>query len=115
MANQNIQILSSPGARDGSKILHVKGPLNIHTIFDFQTALRAETSPALIIDFAEVPYIDSTGLGAMVGAHLAAQKGNRKLAFAAMNAQVKALLDMTHVSQFFSSYSTIHDAESAVS
>ena len=115
MPNQNIQIVTAPGTRDSCKILRVKGPLNIHTIFDFQSALRAETSPALIIDFTEVPFIDSTGLGAMVGAHLAAQKANRKLAFAAMNTQVKALLDMTHVSQFFSTYPTIHDAETAVS
>jgi anti-sigma B factor antagonist len=115
MSNQNIQIVAFPGSHDGCKILRVKGPLNIQTIFDFQTALRAETSPALIIDFTEVPFIDSTGLGAMVGAHLAAQKANRKLAFAAMNTQVKALLEMTHVSQFFSAYPTIHDAERAVS
>jgi len=113
--SNHIQIVASSGSSDAYKILHVKGPLNIHTIFDFQSALRAETSPALIIDFTEVPFIDSTGLGAMVGAHLAAQKANRKLAFAAMNTQVKALLDMTHVSQFFSTYPTIHDAETAVS
>ena len=115
MPNQNIQIVTSSGSREGYKIVHVKGALNIHTIFDFQSALRAETSPALIIDFSEVPFIDSTGLGAMVGAHLAAQKANRKLVFAAMNTQVKALLDMTHVSHFFTTYPTIHDAEAAVS
>ena len=115
MSNQNIQIVASPGSRDGYKILHVKGPLNIHTIFDFQSAIRAETSAALIIDFAEVPFIDSTGLGALVGANVAAQKANRKIAFAAMNPQVKALLEMTHVSQFFKEYPTIQDAERAVS
>jgi anti-anti-sigma factor len=115
MSNHNIQILASAGSTDGYKILHVKGPLNIHTIFDFQSALRAETSPALIIDFAEVPFIDSTGLGAMVGAHLAAQKANRKIAFAGINTQVKALLDMTHVTQFFTTYPSIRDAELAVS
>jgi len=115
MSTQNIQIVSSSGTSDGYKILRVKGPLNIHTIFDFQSALRAETSPALIIDFSEVPFIDSTGLGALGGVHVTAQKANRKLAFAAMNSQVKALLEMTHVSQFFNTYPTIHDAEAAVS
>ncbi|MGD0963759.1 MAG: STAS domain-containing protein [Candidatus Acidiferrales bacterium] len=114
MPNENLQIVTSPGSRDGSKILRIKGPLNIHTIFEFQNALRAESSSTLIIDFAEVPFIDSTGLGAMVGAHLAAQKVNRKIVFAAMNSQVKALLDMTHVSQFFNTYPTIDDAETAV-
>jgi len=114
MASENIQIVTSAGARDGQTILRIKGPLNIHTIFDFQTAVRAETSPVLIVDFSEVPFIDSTGLGALVGAHLTAQKSNRKLALVAMNTQVRALLDMTHVSQFFKAYSTVQDAEAAV-
>ena len=115
MPNQNIQIVALPGSRDGFKVLHVKGPLNIQTIFDFQSALRAEMSPTVIIDFAEVPFIDSTGLGALVGAHVAAQKAGRKLAFAAMNPQVKALLEMTHVSQFFPTFPTIQEAETGVS
>ena len=88
--------------------------MNIHTIFDFQSALRAETSPALIIDFTEVPFIDSTGL-APWSELISPHKSESEAAFAAMNTQVKALLDMTHVSQFFNTYPTIHDAETAVS
>lgn len=116
MQNNTIQIVTTPGPRDSSyKILHLNGPLNIHTIFDFQTALRAEQAPALIIDFSDVPFIDSTGLGALVGAHLAAQRANRKLAFTSMNPQVQALLDMTNVAQFFKTYASVGDAEAAVS
>jgi anti-sigma B factor antagonist len=115
MVNENIQILTSAGGREGQTILRLKGPLNIHTIFDFQTAVRADTSPVLIVDFSDVPFIDSTGLGALVGAHLTAQRSNRKLALVAMNTQVKALLDMTCVAQFFTAYPSIQDAEAAVS
>jgi anti-sigma B factor antagonist len=115
MGSQNIQIVTSAGAHDGQKIMRLKGPLSIHTIFDFQTAVRAETSPTLIVDFSEVPFIDSTGLGALVGVQLTVDKSNRKLALAAMNPQVRALLDMTKVSQFFKAYPTIQDAETAVS
>jgi anti-sigma B factor antagonist len=113
MLKENIQIVSSAGARAGQTILRLKGPLNIHTIFDFQSAVRAESAPVLIVDFSDVPFIDSTGLGALVGAHLTVQKANRKMALVAMNAQVKALLDMTNVSQFFKSYPTIQEAEAA--
>jgi anti-sigma B factor antagonist len=111
--DQNMQIVTSAGTRDGQKIMRLKGPLSIHTIFDFQTAVRAETSPTLIVDFSDVPFIDSSGLGVLVGAHLAAQKSNRKLALTAMNPQVKALMDMTKVGQFFCAYPTIQDAEAA--
>ncbi len=115
MAIHNMQIITSAGARTGQKILHLKGPLNIHTIFEFQTAVRAETSPTVIVDFTDVPFIDSSGLGALVSAHLHAQKANRKVALAAMNSQVKALLDMTNVGKFFCAYPTIQDAEAAAS
>jgi anti-sigma B factor antagonist len=115
MVNEKIEIVASSGMADGQRILRLKGPLNIHTIFDFQTAFRSETAPVVILDFSDVPFIDSTGLGALVGAHLTAQKTDRKLALTAMNAQIKALLDMTHVSQFFKAYPTIQEAEAALS
>jgi anti-sigma B factor antagonist len=115
MANENMQIVASPGAHDGQKVLQLKGPLNIHTIFDFQNAVRSDSSPVLIIDFSGVPFIDSAGLGALVGAHIASQKANRKLALVAMNTQVKALLEMTQVGKFFRTFPTLQEAQSAVS
>ena len=70
MPAENLQIVSSQGAREGqTMILSLKGPLNIHTIFNFQNAVRAETASAVIIDFSGVPFIDSAGLGALVAAH----------------------------------------------
>ena len=109
-----IQIVASEGSRAGQRILSLTGPLNIQTIFDFQTAMRAETSPALIVDFSGVTFIDSAGLGALVGVCVAAQKANRKVALAAMNTQVRALVEMTHVDKFFRTFPTIQDAEAAI-
>jgi anti-sigma B factor antagonist len=114
MPAENLQIVSSRGAREGQVILSLKGPLNIHTIFNFQAAVRAESSPALIVDFSGVPFIDSAGLGALVAAHVSARKANRKLVFAMMNTQVMALIEMTHLKQLFRIYPTIEDAESAL-
>jgi anti-anti-sigma factor len=114
MSKENLQIISSPGDREGLRILHLKGSLNIQTVFTLQDALKKETSPALILDFSAVPFIDSAGLGALVAAHVSSQKAMRKLAFAEMNAQVEALIDMTHVSQLFKTYSTVKDAEAAL-
>jgi len=106
-----MQILLSEGAREGQRILSLKGPLTLHTTFDFQSAARAETSPALIIDLTDVPYVDSAGLGALVGAQVTTQKANREIAFVGVNARVKALMDMTHVTQVFRVYPSIQEAE----
>jgi anti-sigma B factor antagonist len=114
MTNENLQIVATPGAREGQRILEVKGALTIHTVFGFQDAVRRETAPALILDLSGVPYIDSAGLGALVASYVGAQKSSRKLAFAGLNKQVKALADMTHVSQLFQTYPTVKDAEAAL-
>ena len=109
-----MQISASQGARDGQKVLSLKGPLTIQTTFDFQNAVRAETSPGLIIDLSDVPFVDSAGLGALVGAHVTAQRANRQVAFVGVNSRVKALMDMTHVSQLFVVYTTVQEAEASL-
>ncbi|HXO04676.1 MAG TPA: STAS domain-containing protein [Candidatus Sulfotelmatobacter sp.] len=114
MQNENLQIVVSAGIREGQKIMHLKGPLNLHTVFGFQSAVRAETSPGLILDFAGVPFIDSAGLGAVVGAYVAAQKVQRKLVVAALGAQVKTLIEMTKVSDLIKPYDTVAEAEEAL-
>ncbi|HTW25047.1 MAG TPA: STAS domain-containing protein [Candidatus Baltobacteraceae bacterium] len=109
-----MDIVTTVGTREGQKVLTLKGPLTIHTIFDFQSAVREQSTSALIIDFSNVPFMDSAGLGALVGARVALQKANRPLAIAALNTQVKALLDMSKVSPFFRIFSTVEEAQGAL-
>lgn len=109
-----LQIVATPGARPGTKVLTLQGPLTIRTIFDFQNAARTETDPTLIVDFSGVPFIDSAGLGALVGACVTSKKAGRKLVFAGMNEQVNALVDMSHLRQFFSTFATVEEAQAAV-
>jgi anti-sigma B factor antagonist len=115
MPIETIQLIVSPGSRDGLSILTLKGSLTIHTIFDFQNTVRAESAPALVIDMAAVPFVDSAGLGAMVGAVVTLNKANRKIAFAGMNDKVLALVNMSHLTQVVRNFATVQAAESAVS
>jgi anti-anti-sigma factor len=55
----------------------------------------------LIIDFAEVPYIDSTGLGFLAGARVTAQNAGARIVLSELNAHVRKILNDVNLTQFF--------------
>src|SRR5690348_8875846 len=55
----------------------------------------------VIIDFADVPYIDSTGLGFLAGARVTAQNAGARIVLAELNTHVRKILDEMNLTQFF--------------
>jgi anti-anti-sigma factor len=56
----------------------------------------------IVLDFADVAYIDSMGLGALVGLKVSAiNHGYCTLAFGNISKQVEALLHVTHLMEMF--------------
>jgi anti-sigma B factor antagonist len=115
MPNENLQIVSSDGSGAGQKILTLKGPLSLQTLFGFHDAVRADSPAVLILDLSAVPYVDSAGLGALIAAHVAAHRNSRRLGIVGINKQIQALMDMTHVTQVFRCFATVAEAEAALS
>ena len=58
-------------------------------------------SRKLIIDFQEVPYLDSTGLGFLAGSQKVAQNAGATIVLTAVNQHVKKVLDTAQLVQFF--------------
>jgi anti-sigma B factor antagonist len=114
MAHDTLTIVTTEGDRKGQKILAFTGSLNIHSVFAFQAATREETAEQVILDFTKVPFMDSAGLGSLVGAYVAAQRTHRRLAVAGANTQVKALIDMTHVGTLITCYENLAAAQAAL-
>ena len=83
-----------------SRVLKLTGPLTITTLYEFQN-LVADSSPKLILDFTNVPYIDSAGVGALVGAYVRHQKEGHSVTLAGVNDRVRGTLKVTQVEQFF--------------
>lgn len=83
------------------------------TVFEFQATVRADTSRSLIIDFTNVPYVDSAGIGAMVGAYVTRQQGGRSLALVGVSDRVHNALKVTRVEQFFRFFDSVSAAEQA--
>ncbi len=110
-----LQIEQSPGSTPDVTILALKGPLTLATLFDFQAVLRQPDLKTTIIDFADVPYMDSGGLGAVLSHWAHTQRHGSKFALVAMSDKVRVILEMTGVGKILPHYPTAADAERAFS
>jgi anti-sigma B factor antagonist len=107
-------LIEDSGAENAHRVLRLTGPLIISNLFDFQARVRLNNSPSLIIDLSGVPYIDSAGIGALIGAHVNHQKMGRSLALVGVNERVRNALKITQVESFFRFYDSTSAAEAAV-
>lgn len=98
---------------NGQRILRLTGPITISNLFGFQATVRANSAPKLILDFGGVPYIDSAGIGALVGAQVSHSKDGRSLALVGVSERVMNALKVTHVENLFKVYPTVAEAEKA--
>jgi len=89
------------GLQNQKRILKLSGPLTIATLYEFQNLVRSSAGNALVIDFTSVPYVDSAGVGALVGAYVRHQKEGHSLILAGVNDRVRNTLKVTQVDNFF--------------
>jgi anti-sigma B factor antagonist len=114
-SQEPLHIEDLDGSQPGQRILRLQGPVVLSTLFYFQSTLRSREARTLIIDFAGVPYVDSAGIGALVGAYVNHNKDGRSLALVAVNERVRNALGVTRVEQFFRFFNSIPDAQKASS
>ena len=101
MTDEKLTIEDLPAAGNGQRILRLTGPLVLNSFFAFQTLVREYQSTALVLDFTGVPYVDSAGIGALVGAYVNRQKDGRRLLLVGVMPRVRTALQVTKVEQFF--------------
>ena len=99
MRDEPLQI-EDLGINNGTHTIRLTGPLTIGTLFEFQNIVRTSMG-SMVIDFTQVPYIDSAGVGALVGAHVRHNKDGNQLTLAGVNDRVRNILKGTRVEQFF--------------
>ena len=64
----------------------------------------------LVIDFAKVAYIDSTGLGALVAALKGARERGGSIAIVCTNPQIRRIFDITGLVKVFGMFDDIESA-----
>jgi anti-sigma B factor antagonist len=100
MRDENL-VIEDVATGAGERTLRLTGPLVLNSFFAFQTIIREDETDLLILDFSAVPYIDSAGIGALVGAYVHRQKAGRKLLLVGVQPRVRTALQVTKVEQFF--------------
>ena len=113
MPKDVLRIEDRPGTRPGQRVLILTGALVLTTIFDFQATVRGDQSQWLIIDFTGVPYVDSAGIGALVGAYVTRQNSSRGLALVGVSQRIHNALKTTQVEEFFRFFDSVSAAETA--
>ena len=72
--------------------------------------VRSDSSNLLIIDLAHMPYIDSAGIGCLVGAHVSRQGSGRKLVLVGANERLLTSLKVTKVDNLFTFAPSVEQA-----
>ncbi|SDH80942.1 anti-sigma B factor antagonist [Alteribacillus persepolensis] len=84
--------------KNGQDILYVGGEVDAYTAPQLRESLKPLTEkdiPNVIVDLADVDYIDSTGLGIFIGALKSVNANEGSLKLIGLNARVKRLFSIT--------------------
>jgi len=93
------------------RLITLKGPLTIGTMFNFQSDLRKESTHSLVVDLTGVEYMDSAGLGCLLGGMASCQRSHRGFALAGVSERVLMVFTVTGVENLVPRYP---DAASAI-
>jgi anti-sigma B factor antagonist len=98
---------------DGIQVFELTGSLDIATSPAVRAALVSASERGdhrLIVDLHRVDFLDSTGLGALIGAQRRAKEFGGEVRLAAKEGQILRLLRITGLLKVFAVYATLEEA-----
>lgn len=114
MGLRELRVERYDGVADDQRILMLRGPITVETAPKFERAVHLEVANRLILDFSDVPFIDSVGLGSLVTAYVSHQKHGRCLVLTGISPRVRKVMDVTRVGDFFMTFATTWEAAEAL-
>ena len=114
MADDKLQLQVLNGPRPGEKVMVLVGVLNAETAFRFRDSVRENESATLVVDMSQVRYVDSSGLGVIIGAYVSFERNCRRLLLAGLNDRIWNVFRMSKIEGVFTRYPTVADAEQTV-
>ena len=100
-------------AHERVTVVAPKGRLDMASASSFRERvlqLVQSGSTHLVIDLSEVSFVDSSGLGAIIGGLKVARQAGGELRIARPNQQVLLVLDLTSLNRVLEPYGTVEEA-----
>ncbi len=113
MAHEELTIDLSSDTPGETAIFHLGGSLDVATSPRLKEALlkaSARDQNDVIVDLTQVEFLDSTGLGALMGAHRRALEKGGRLSLIVSEGPIARLLHITGLSRVFPLYASIGEA-----
>jgi anti-sigma B factor antagonist len=85
-------------------VVRGKGKINTDTIGVLHQTFRSLLVPGIktvVFDLSEISYIDSSGLGALLGVYISAQRAGCELQVSNLTPRTEQLLSMARLTSFF--------------
>ena len=104
--------------QQGLTIVSISGELTLVTASQLKKRLFELTEDGathLIIDLQQVPFIDSTGLGALVSGLKNAKLKGGNLVLAALQEQARSIFEITMAYRIFDLYESVSEAQRQMS
>jgi anti-sigma B factor antagonist len=98
-------------------VVSISGDIDLETspqLRDFLKPKLAKKTPALLLDFGGVNYIDSSGLATLIEYFQSVQSFKGKLALAALSPRVKNVFEIVRLEQIFSIHPDVPSALAAL-
>ncbi|MBC1239253.1 anti-sigma factor antagonist [Nostoc linckia z18] len=95
--------------REEVKIIKLSGSLNSTTSQEFRqniTTIIEVGAKTVLLDFQDVTFMDSSGLGALVLAFKTLRAADVQLAICSINEQVRILFELTNMDKIFEIFPT---------
>ena len=99
----------------GVRIFRLIGPLTLASVFEFQDLARADHDAATVVDLSGVPYMDSAGLGAILGVMASCQRRSRGFGITGAAERIQTLFRVAGVAGLIPAFDSLENAERQLS
>jgi anti-sigma B factor antagonist len=94
----------------GFRVIRLKGWITAKNTPQLQDVIQQARGLNVVLDMEQVPYMDSSGLGALLNGYIGGQKYGGQLVLASVVPRVLELLQLTKVDALFRVYNTPEEA-----